>query len=57
MGKIVGGTAMLNNMVYVRGHPEDFREWFSGKSDYDFTRDVLPYFEKLEDEIFEGRMV
>lgn len=54
MGRIVGGTSMLNNMVYVRGHPEDFQQWFSGKSGYDFTTDVLPYFEKLESEIYDG---
>lgn len=48
MGKIVGGTSMLNNMVYVRGHPEDFTEWFNNKRNYNFMRDVMPYFENLE---------
>ncbi|XP_018571670.1 glucose dehydrogenase [FAD, quinone]-like isoform X1 [Anoplophora glabripennis] len=51
MGKIVGGTSMLNNMVYVRGHPEDFKQWFINRSNYDFMTDVLPYFEKLENEV------
>ncbi|KAJ8953917.1 hypothetical protein NQ318_019157 [Aromia moschata] len=48
MGKIVGGTSMLNNMVYTRGHFEDFNEWFQRKKNYNYDTDVLPYFRKLE---------
>lgn len=47
MGKIVGGTSMLNNMLYLRGHAEDFTEWFKDKEDYDYS-DILRYFKKLE---------
>ncbi|KAJ8916103.1 hypothetical protein NQ315_004469 [Exocentrus adspersus] len=52
MGKIVGGTGMLNNMIYVRGHPEDFRHWFGSNENYNFTTQILPYFEKLESQNF-----
>mgnify|MGYP005983869301 CR=1 FL=1 len=48
MGKILGGTAMLNNMIYVRGHPDDFARWFRDTCNYDYSIDILPYFEKLE---------
>lgn len=48
MGKIVGGTGMLNNMIYVRGHPEDFNEWFKDKENYNYVSDVMTYFKKVE---------
>ncbi|EFA08835.1 Glucose dehydrogenase [FAD, quinone]-like Protein [Tribolium castaneum] len=48
MGKILGGTAMLNNMIYVRGHPQDFAEWYKDSCNFNYTIDVLPYFKKLE---------
>lgn len=48
MGKMVGGTGMLNNMIYVRGHPEDFNIWFKEKEGYSFKEYVLPYFKKVE---------
>ncbi|XP_076629978.1 LOW QUALITY PROTEIN: glucose dehydrogenase [FAD, quinone] [Colletes latitarsis] len=28
MGKLLGGTSRLNYMLYVRGHPYDYNEWF-----------------------------
>ncbi|XP_003705938.2 alcohol dehydrogenase [acceptor] [Megachile rotundata] len=28
MGKLLGGTSQLNYMLYVRGHPLDYNEWF-----------------------------
>ncbi|XP_043247922.1 glucose dehydrogenase [FAD, quinone]-like [Colletes gigas] len=28
MGKLLGGTSRLNYMLYVRGHPSDYNEWF-----------------------------
>lgn len=47
MGKVLGGTGMLNNMLYVRGHEEDFKEWFKDKKDYSYE-DVMTYYKKLE---------
>lgn len=39
---------MLNNMIYVRGHPEDFNEWFENQDGYNFVKDIEPYFKKVE---------
>lgn len=43
----MGGTGMLNNMLYVRGHKDDFDEWFKDNEDYNYL-DILNYFRKLE---------
>ncbi|XP_030745091.1 glucose dehydrogenase [FAD, quinone]-like isoform X2 [Sitophilus oryzae] len=47
MGKILGGTSMINNMLYMRGHKSDFDEWFKDYKEYDYN-DILYYFKKLE---------
>lgn len=44
MGKGFGGTQILNNMIYHRGDAEDYRTWFTAVDDYDYIRDILPYF-------------
>lgn len=49
MGKILGGTSRLNNMLYVRGHPNDYKDWFKDLHDFDYEQDVLYYFKKAED--------
>lgn len=49
MGKIVGGTSRLNNMLYVRGHPSDYKDWYKDQEGFDYERDVLYYFKKMED--------
>ncbi|XP_028131856.1 glucose dehydrogenase [FAD, quinone] isoform X1 [Diabrotica virgifera virgifera] len=55
MGKIMGGTGMLNNMIYVRGYPEDFNHWFKDKEGYEFFKDILPYFKRLEEWDYKGK--
>ncbi|XP_055692900.1 glucose dehydrogenase [FAD, quinone]-like [Lutzomyia longipalpis] len=45
-GKVFGGSHMLNNLLYLRGHPEDYRVYVEG--DYDFHRDIEEYFDRFE---------
>nr|CAD7404418.1 unnamed protein product [Timema cristinae] len=49
MGKVLGGTSVINNMLYVRGNHKDFDDWEAmGNKGWGFT-DVLEYFKKSED--------
>ena len=47
--QVLGGTSVLNFMVYGRGSPPDFDEWESRGNPGWGYRDVLPYFKKSED--------
>jgi choline dehydrogenase len=47
-GRVVGGTSMLNYMVYIRGNAGDYDGWAGmGNTGWSY-RDVLPYFRKAE---------
>ncbi len=47
-GKGLGGSTLINGMIFVRGQPEDFDGWAqSGNRGWSWE-DVLPYFRKLE---------
>jgi choline dehydrogenase-like flavoprotein len=47
-GKGLGGSSLINGMIYVRGQPQDFDQWAqSGNRGWGFN-DVLPYFRSLE---------
>jgi len=47
-GKGLGGTSLINGMVYVRGNPHDFEEWENlGAQGWSY-RDCLPYFKRAE---------
>ncbi|XP_061177510.1 L-sorbose 1-dehydrogenase-like [Saccostrea echinata] len=49
MGRVLGGSSSINNMVYLRGGSTNYNEWErNGASGWGF-RDVIPYFHKLED--------
>ena len=48
-GKVLGGSSMLNYMLYMRGHSGDYDEWRDdlGLEGWGYD-DVLPYFKKAE---------
>ncbi|KAL3224011.1 hypothetical protein MRX96_027076 [Rhipicephalus microplus] len=49
-GKVLGGSSVLNFMLYTRGNPGDYERWVR---DYGATgwgyQDVLPHFKEIED--------
>lgn len=48
-GRGVGGSSLINAMIYVRGQPEDYESWAAaGCPGWGWT-DVLPYFLRSED--------
>ncbi|MBP6019287.1 MAG: GMC family oxidoreductase N-terminal domain-containing protein [Burkholderiaceae bacterium] len=48
-GKGLGGSTLINGMIYVRGQPQDFDRWAQdeGATGWGYD-DIKPYFEKLE---------
>jgi choline dehydrogenase len=50
-GRGLGGSGLINGMVYFRGHPRDYDDWASaGAAGWSF-REVLPYFRRSEDNL------
>lgn len=49
-GKIPGGSSNLYIMMHIRGHQSDYDQWaYQGCPGWSY-QDVLPYFQKLEDQ-------
>jgi choline dehydrogenase len=47
-GRGLGGSALINGMVYFRGHPRDYDAWSNAGAAGWSYREVLPYFRKSE---------
>ncbi|KAL3274352.1 hypothetical protein HHI36_015750 [Cryptolaemus montrouzieri] len=48
LGKILGGSHQINNMIYTRGHPQDYDPWFKDFPGYSYEKDVEEYFNRAE---------
>ena len=53
-GKGLGGTSLINGMLYVRGHPVDYDGWAQDGNQGWSYRDVLPYFKRSETFVGQG---
>lgn len=50
-GKATGGTSVLYHMMHMRGRPADFADWvYNGCAGWSFD-DVLPYYQRLENQV------
>ncbi|XP_046964152.1 glucose dehydrogenase [FAD, quinone] [Vanessa cardui] len=48
-GKVLGGTSVMNGMMYIRGSRKDYDDWAAAGNEGWSYEDVLPYFMKSED--------
>lgn len=48
LGKMVGGSFELNGMMYMRGYPEDYKQFNTSGWTYE---EVMEYFLRMEDNL------
>ncbi|KAL7288999.1 hypothetical protein TKK_0016956 [Trichogramma kaykai] len=48
-GKVMGGSSVLNYMMYIRGNKQDYDEWAALGNEGWSYEEVLPYFKRSED--------
>ncbi|KAL3271400.1 hypothetical protein HHI36_021881 [Cryptolaemus montrouzieri] len=48
-GKVLGGTSVMNGMMYIRGSKKDYDDWAAAGNQGWSYNEVLPYFLKSED--------
>lgn len=48
-GRVLGGSSVLNYMLYIRGNSRDYNRWAAEGADGWSWADVFPYFLKSED--------
>lgn len=49
-GKVLGGSTVLNTMLYIRGNKRDFDLWAALGNEGWSYEEILPYFKKSEDQ-------
>lgn len=48
-GKMLGGSSSMNAMIYIRGNRVDYDQWAADGAEGWSYEDVLPYFQRAED--------
>ena len=56
-GRGLGGSSLINAMIYTRGQPQDYDEWAASGCTGWGCADVLPYFKRWEDNARGARRV
>jgi len=49
-GKVLGGSASVNAMIYIRGHRLDYADWVADGADGWSWDELLPHFVRTEDQ-------